>query len=238
VPKAIAANAAWPEHARAKKTMANTPMLRVALVAPPGAGKGTQGRRLALLYDVAHISAGDVLRDQVARETANGRLVAEALEKGQLVPDAVVINVISDELTKATAGFILDGFPRTLDQVIAAEQRALFGRRPLQAVIALRVPEEELVARLQRRSSHSQRPDDTRDTIEYRLALHRRNGESLLGYYRRRKILITIDGTGAVEEVTQRIRGALDHVLAQGRQGLSGLLRPAREEVFQTGTAT
>jgi adenylate kinase len=197
--------------------MTDPPNLRAVLIAPPGAGKSTQGDRLAVLYDVPHISVGEVLRKHFESGTTAGTSASDALEQGRLAPDALVLATVRDELSKAPGGFILDGFPRTLAQAIAAEQRALLSRRPLHAAIELEVPDNELVDRLAERSLHSSRLDDASDTIAYRLALYRRNAEDLLAYYRQREILITIDGTGAVDEVTDRIRQRLDHVLLPPR---------------------
>jgi adenylate kinase len=180
-------------------------VLRVVLIAPPGSGKGTQGARLSALYRVPHIAIGEILRSEVASGTTTGQLVAELLEVGELVPDALVLRVVTEALTALDGGFILDGFPRTLNQAVAAEQGRPFARRPLHAAIELQVSDEELVWRLRRRSSLSLRSDDSEKTIRSRLALYRRSAIDLVEYYRGRKLLITIDGTGAVGDVTTRI---------------------------------
>jgi adenylate kinase len=187
--------------------------LRALLIAPPGAGKGTQGERLAELYGVPHISAGAVLRRQVANASPSGATIAGKLGRGELIPDELVLSVMCEELSRTDQGFILDGFPRTLTQAIAAEQRSLFARRPLDAAIELDVPEGELVARLaRRRAIDPSRQDDTRDVIAFRLELYRQHSVELLSYYRRRGILLTIDGTGAVDQVTERIRRRVDGI--------------------------
>jgi adenylate kinase len=188
-------------------------MLRAVLVAPPGAGKGTQGERLARVYGVPHISAGEILRMHVARRTPTGRLVADALEKGELVSDVVVTKAVFDQLARAGEGFVLDGFPRTLAQAVAAEGWNFAGEFPLHAAIELQVPRDELMNRLARRAAHSSRSDDTRDTILHRLDVYSRDAHDLLGFYGQRGILIMVDGTGEVDAVTKRIRARLDEVL-------------------------
>ena len=190
-------------------------MLRAVLVAPPGAGKGTQGERLAKTYDVPHISAGEILRMHVARQTPTGRLVAVALERGELVPDVIVIETVFDQLTAARGGFVLDGFPRTLAQAFAAEEWDLAEEFPLHAAIELQVPRDELMTRLVRRAAHSSRSDDTQETILHRLDAYSQDAHDLLSFYGHRGILIMVDGTGEVDAVTKRIRARLDDVLAR-----------------------
>lgn len=190
-------------------------MLRAVLVAPPGAGKGTQGERLATVYGVVHISAGEILRLDVARHTPTGLQVAAALDRGELVDDAIVTRAIFQRLGKAAEGFVLDGFPRTLAQAVAADEWTVRAGLPLHAAIELQVPRQELVNRLTRRAAHSSRSDDTRETILHRLDVYDRDAHDLLGYYRRRGILITVDGTGPIDAVTERIRLQLDQVLAR-----------------------
>jgi adenylate kinase len=195
-------------------------MLRTVLIAPPGAGKGTQAERLAAVYGVTHISAGEILRVHVARRTSTGMLVAAALDSGELVQDAIVTRAIFDELAEAPRGFVLDGFPRTLAQAVAADEWTARTGLPLHAAIELQVPHEELVNRLTRRAAHSSRSADTQETILHRLDLYAHDAHELLGFYHQRGILTTVDGTGQVDAVTQRIRIRLDHALARVGQEL------------------
>ena len=186
-------------------------MLRALLLAPPGAGKGTQGERLAQVYGVPHLATGDLLRHHVAEATALGREAKGYMDRGELVPDRLVVDMVSDRIAGAQqlAGFVLDGFPRTLTQ---ARQSYEWGRakgRTFHAVISLQVPEDELVRRLVERGRSSGRTDDNEETIRNRLAVYEEHTEPLLDFYRGREILLEVDGTGAVPEVTARIGGAL-----------------------------
>ena len=186
-------------------------MLRALLLAPPGAGKGTQGERLAQVYGVPHLATGDLLRHHVAEATALGREAKGYMDRGELVPDRLVVDMVSDRIAGAQqlAGFVLDGFPRTLTQ---ARQSYEWGRakgRTFHAVISLQVPEDELVRRLVERGRSSGRTDDNEETIRNRLTVYAEHTEPLLDFYRGREILLEVDGTGAVAEVTARIGGAL-----------------------------
>jgi len=186
-------------------------VLRALLLAPPGAGKGTQGERLAQVYGVPHLATGDLLRHHVAEATALGREAKGYMDRGELVPDRLVVDMVSDRIAGAQqlAGFVLDGFPRTLTQ---ARQSYEWGRakgRTFHAVISLQVPEDELVRRLVERGRSSGRTDDNEETIRNRLAVYAEHTEPLLDFYRGREILLEVDGTGAVPEVTARIGGAL-----------------------------
>jgi adenylate kinase len=195
-------------------------MLRAVLIAPPGAGKGTQGDQLAAAYGVPHISLGEILRTHVARGTPTGLMIAATLETGELVQDAIVTKALFDQLAETAGGFILDGFPRTLAQAIEAERWTVAAGLPLHAAIELQVPREELVSRLTRRSAHSSRSDDTQETILHRLDVYDRESRDLLDYYRQEGILITVDGSGQVGAVTQRISARLDQVLDRTTQDL------------------
>jgi adenylate kinase len=188
-------------------------LLRVVLVAPPGAGKGTQGDRLAAAYRVPHLSSGEILRAEVLRGSSVGLLVADALQRGELVPDEVVTAAIFERVGGPDQGFVLDGFPRTLSQAVATDEWAASNGRPLLAAIELQVPHEELVARLTRRAAHSSRPDDTEDVIRHRLIDYGLETQPVVDYYRQRGLLITIDGTGEIQAVTDRIRAQLDALL-------------------------
>jgi adenylate kinase len=181
--------------------------LRALLLAPPGAGKGTQGERLAKIYDVPHLATGEMLREHVARGTPVGRQVQDHLEGGDLVPDAVVSQLVIDRISDPPVldGFVLDGFPRTRAQAEAAFEWGSARDRTFDAVVFLKVPDDEIVRRLLLRG----RPDDTEETIRHRLAVYETNTKPLLDFYRSRRILLDVDGTGDVDEVTERILGAL-----------------------------
>jgi len=186
-------------------------MFRLLLIAPPGGGKGTQGHQLAVDYGVPHISTGELLRDHVARSTSFGTRVKPYLDRGDLIPDDLVLGLVQDRLTKPVVleGFVLEGFPRTLDQALTGYAWASELGLTLSAVIHLTVSEGELVRRLLERGRLTGRSDDTEDTIRHRLALYRRSTDPLLDFYRDRQILVDVDGSGPIPEVTRRIREAL-----------------------------
>jgi adenylate kinase len=187
-------------------------MIRLLLLAPPGGGKGTQGRLLADEYGVPHVSTGELLRDHVARATPLGERARPYLERGDLIPDDLVLRLVQERLTTPVVleGFVLDGFPRTLNQALAAYAWATEHRLTFSAVVHLAVPEAELVRRLLERGRVSGRSDDTADTIRHRLVQYRTSTDPLLDFYRDRQILIDVDGSGTIPEVAGRIRAALE----------------------------
>jgi adenylate kinase len=189
-------------------------VVRVLLLAPPGAGKGTQGTLLAERYGVPHLSTGDMLRDEVSRGTEAGLEAKGFMDKGELVPDRLVTGMITDRITgpDATDGFVLDGFPRNTTQAEAAYNWAKGRGKTFHAAISLLVPEDELVKRLVERGRQSGRVDDTEATIRNRLRVYAENTAPLKDYYRNRGILFEVDGTGAVDEVAERINAALAKV--------------------------
>ena len=190
-------------------------MFRALLLAPPGAGKGTQGERLAERHGVPHLATGDILRDHVARNTELGRAAKEHMDSGGLVPDALVIEMIVEEIggTEPLKDFLLDGFPRTLRQAKAAYEWGSAMNRTFDAVIMLEVPEDELVRRLLERGRQSGRSDDTEEVIRNRLRVYDENTAPLVDFYEERGILLRIDGLGTVEEVTDRIEAGLATVV-------------------------
>jgi len=200
-------------------------MIRLLLLAPPGGGKGTQGRLLADEHGVPHVSTGDLLRDHVARSTPLGTRVRPYLERGDLIPDDLVLRLVQERLTKPVVleGFVLDGFPRTLDQALAAYAWATEHNLTFSAVVHLTVPEAELVRRLLDRGRATGRSDDTADTIRHRLAQYRTTTDPLLDFYRDREILMDVDGNGPIPEVARRVRDALE---ARGLAAAKGRARP------------
>jgi len=189
-------------------------MLRALLLAPPGAGKGTQGDRIASIYGVRHISTGELLRAQVANATVIGQQVKAAVERGDLVSDRLVLELVLEEIARPESGdgFVLDGFPRTMTQARLAYEWAVANHRTFHAVIHLEVPFDDLVTRLLRRAQVESRTDDTVETVRRRLAIYAENAEPMIEWYRSRHILVEIDGVGPVDEVTRRIRGRLDEL--------------------------
>ncbi len=186
-------------------------MLRALLLAPPGAGKGTQGERLAAAFDVPHLATGDMLRRHVAKGTRLGQAAREYMQRGELVPDRLVMDLVLVRLSgpDRPPGFVLDGFPRTLVQAEKAHRWGRAKGTTFHAVISLDVPEDELVRRLLERGRRSGRSDDNEDTVRNRLKIFGESTRPLLEFYRERGILLEVDGTGEVQEVTGRILSAL-----------------------------
>jgi len=209
------------------------------LFGPPGAGKGTQAERLKRDLGLTHLATGDILRQEVAAGTALGAEAKRFMNEGKLVPDAVVIGMIRGRLECAPDDFLLDGFPRTLPQAEALDVMLGELDAPLQAVVSLVVPNDELERRLGGRwlcracgrSYHEvsnphtprddceangpgacdlyQRDDDRPEAIATRLATYATDTAPVLGYYAERGVLVQIDGTGALDDVYARIRAAL-----------------------------
>ena len=180
-------------------------MTRVVLVGPPGAGKGTQAKTLSDKLGVPHISTGDLFRAHIGDETELGRRVQRYLDAGQLVPDEVTNELVRERLAEPDTedGFLLDGFPRNVSQADLLKKIMAETDDGLDAVIELQVDEDILVDRLLVRG----RADDNEDVIRHRQQVYRSETEPLLDYYRDQ--LVTVDGIGDVDEVTNRILAAL-----------------------------
>jgi len=180
-------------------------VVRLVLVGPPGAGKGTQATRLAEELDVPHISTGDLFRANLAQETALGAEAKRYMDAGDLVPDSVTVEMVRDRLTAddAAKGFILDGFPRTISQARSLQELLAERGEDLDSIVEFRVPEDELVQRLLGRG----RTDDTEDVIRNRQQVYRDETSPLLEFYSDR--LISVDAVGSVEEITARVLSAL-----------------------------
>jgi len=188
-------------------------VLRALFIAPPGAGKGTQGPRLAELHAVPYVATGDMLREHVTRGDDLGQAAQSYMVRGELVPDDLVNEMVRNAIAvPGLPGFVLDGFPRTLTQATAAHEWGRDNDRTFHAVIALVVPEDESVRRMLARSQQSDRSDDVLDTIMHRLKVYDDETQPLLDYYRDRGILVEIDGVGTVDDVSSRIDAALHEV--------------------------
>ena len=184
---------------------------RLLLLGPPGAGKGTQAQLLVERLGVPQISTGDMLRAAVAAGSAVGKRAQKFMEAGQLVPDDVVIGVAEQRLAQpdATRGFILDGFPRTVAQADALDAMLPRLGVQLERCVSLRVDEDELVKRLQKRAQIEGRADDNEQTIRTRMQVYQESTAPLIAYYRARGVLSEVDGEGSVGEVSKRIEQAL-----------------------------
>jgi adenylate kinase len=186
--------------------------MRVVFLGPPGSGKGTQAGLLAERLRVPAISTGEMLRAAVHEGTPLGGKVKAVMEKGDLVPDDLMIALIRERIAApdAAGGFILDGFPRTVDQAVALEKIPSGNEKAISVVVNLSVPEKALIDRLAGRSGLERRADDGRDTVLERLRVYHEKSEPLIEFYRRRGLLTEVDGTGTVSEITDRIGKALD----------------------------
>jgi adenylate kinase len=187
--------------------------MRIILLGPPGSGKGTQAQRLVQRYGIIQLSTGEMLRAAVAAETAVGLKAKDIMASGGLVPDDVVVGIISDRIEQPDArnGFILDGFPRTVPQAEALDALLRQKHIKLDAVIELRVNESALLQRVETRAAETRargeevRVDDTPEVLVKRLASYRAQTEPLIHYYSERRKLLTVDGMMTIEHVTHEI---------------------------------
>jgi adenylate kinase len=188
--------------------------MRIVLLGPPGAGKGTQAARVACRFGAPHIATGDIFRANVAEGTGLGRTARKYMDRGDLVPDEVVIAMVIERLAEddCQAGFVLDGFPRTVNQAEALDRQLVDLEAPLHAVLCFEAAEEELLRRLAGRAAAQHRSDDAEQTIRHRLEVFAVKTRPLIDYYRHRRLLTMVDGVGKVEEVTGRILGGLPSV--------------------------
>jgi adenylate kinase len=189
--------------------------VRLLLLAPPGAGKGTQGERLAARYGARHIAAGDLLRAEAQAGTSAGREIAACQARGDLVPDQIVLNALTPAVVEASArgGYILDGFPRTLPQATAAAELAARLGVTLDAAVYLYAPEEVLTRRLLDRASQEGRADDVADVIRHRLRLFTETTGPLVPYYTERGILVAVNADQSPDSVTADILARLAELL-------------------------
>ena len=186
--------------------------LDVLLLGVQGSGKGTQAKRIASDYGLAHIATGDILRAAMAAETPLGLRVKPIYDAGELVPDDLMIELIRDRLQSpdAEGGFILDGFPRTMPQADALDEMLSEIGRPLSVVFELQVPDDVAIDRLSRRAVEEGRPDDTPEAIAKRIELYHQETEPLVAHYRLAGNLVGIHGNRSEADVFAEIQEALD----------------------------
>lgn len=186
-------------------------MTRLLIVGPPGAGKGTQAARLAENYGIPAIATGDIFRYNIKNETPLGVEVKAIVDAGDYVPDSLTNALVASRVEEedALGGFLLDGYPRTLDQVAFLDGLLAAKGQSLDAVIQLVADTDAVVARLRRRAVEQGRTDDSEEAIRHRQDVYARETTPLIAVYRDRGLLIEVDGLGGVEEVESRIADAL-----------------------------
>jgi adenylate kinase len=183
------------------------------MLSPPGAGKGTQGERIAARYGIPHISSGEIFRDETARQTPLGQQLRGYLDRGDLVPDDLVLSMVKDRVVaaaKESGGYVLDGFPRNLAQAEAAAEIGRETHTSAQAVVYLDAPRDVLIGRLAGRGEN--RADDSESVARHRLEVYAEHTQPLVDYYAGRGILVKIDAAVPVDEVSQQIFAALDRI--------------------------
>ena len=186
--------------------------MRLLIMGPPGAGKGTQAKRIAEHYEIPAISTGDIFRAMKNADTPLARQVRAIMESGGYVSDEITNEIVKDRLAQPDCqkGFLLDGYPRTLQQVGTLDDYLAETGRPLEAVISLLADTDEVVARLLRRAEIDGRSDDNEETIRVRLQVYAEQTEPLLEVYRSSGLLVEVDGLGDIDEVSERVFAALD----------------------------
>ncbi|SNR70271.1 MULTISPECIES: adenylate kinase [Hymenobacter] len=191
-------------------------MLNLVLFGPPGAGKGTQSQKLIARYNLVHLSTGDLLRAQITQGTELGLRAKKLMDEGLLVPDEVVIGMIDSALNdnKQAAGFIFDGFPRTVPQAESLDQLLAKHDTKVSCMVALEVAEEELVKRLLERGKTSGRPDDqNEEKIRKRVTVYNTETAQVAGYYAQQEKFHALNGIGAIEDIFGQICTILDEQL-------------------------
>ena len=186
-------------------------MVRMLLVGPPGAGKGTQAVLLSETFSIPAISTGDIFRANVRDETPLGVEAKGFMDRGEYVPDSLTNALVADRLANkdCVPGFLLDGYPRTLDQVRALDEVLASQGNQLDVVVELTVDPEIVIDRIRGRATEQGRSDDSEDVVRNRLEVYARETAPLIEVYGDRRVLVSVDGIGAIDDVTQRIVDAL-----------------------------
>jgi adenylate kinase len=187
-------------------------MMKLLLIGPPGAGKGTQASKLSEVFGIPAISTGDIFRENVKNQTPLGLEAKSYMDKGEYVPDELTNKLVRDRLQNPDCvnGFLLDGYPRTADQVQELDSILKETDSKLDAVVQLTADSEEVVRRLAKRAIEQGRSDDTEEVLRNRLSVYEEQTAPLISVYESRGLLVKVDGLGEIAEVTQRITKALD----------------------------
>jgi adenylate kinase len=187
-------------------------MFNLILFGPPGSGKGTQAARIAAKYNFVHISTGEIFRREIKNESPLGLKVRSIIEKGELVPDDLLVDILRSALQQAgnPAGFIFDGFPRTLPQAEDLDRLFLETGQTVSLVLALDVDEEEVVARLLKRAQLEGRKDDTEEVIRNRMKVYHSQTHPLMEYYNKQGKFITVHGAGSIDDIFADICKVID----------------------------
>lgn len=190
-------------------------MLNIVLFGPPGAGKGTQAEILVEKFKLNHLSTGDILRERIAKKTELGILAKSYIDKGNLVPDEIVVGMIKNVLKENpdANGFIFDGFPRTVDQAVALDEMLKELQIPLTGMFALEVEKDELVKRLLERGATSGRSDDADvSIIENRISVYNEKTLPLVSYYKEQEKYHPVEGVGTIEEISVRLESEIREI--------------------------
>ena len=188
-------------------------MLNLILFGPPGSGKGTQSEKLIIKYGLKHLSTGDLLRSEIAQQTTLGMEAKNFMDKGQLVPDAVVIGMIRSaiENNPAVKGFLFDGFPRTAAQAAALDQLMELKNTAIKMMLAMEVGEKELMTRLLKRGETSGRSDDTNEeVVKARIVEYHNKTAAVADYYNQFKKVVTIKGEGSIDDIFNALCNEID----------------------------
>jgi len=189
-------------------------MFNFILFGPPGSGKGTQSVKIAKKYNLAHISTGDIFRKNIREKTVLGKKVQGIIEKGELVPDELLVAILADAIDsyKDVAGFVFDGFPRTIQQAYDLDTLLKTRNDEVSLVLALEVNDDEIIARLLKRAEIEGRKDDTREVIENRINVYNNQTQPLIDFYKKAGKFTSVNGIGSVDEIFDDICQHIDKV--------------------------
>lgn len=190
-------------------------MFNLVIFGAPGSGKGTQSEKLIETYGLFHISTGEVLRDQIAKGTELGKTADKFISNGQLIPDELMVNILSDLLDSNPAtrdGVIFDGFPRTIPQAVALNEMLSKRGAQVNAVVGLEVADDELIDRLIKRGVESGRSDDNLETIQKRLAVYHSQTQPLRDFYVNEGKYLSIKGSGSIDDIFADIKKSIDAI--------------------------